>query len=192
MTEDIQKLGWFWGTIHPMIKENPKVTIAETLGQGKFWECKMEGCHRAFQSKHALRLHFGQSHAADTHEGWEATTRQLTQKWMIVMDEAGDRSDVRELNEAGVPVESVQHPQPEHTIDAVEIHEAEAGSEREARIGADGAEQRIRRLTRPPVNATAETGRVPRDHGMKINSALIAERRQMQDEEEQKQSRGDK
>jgi hypothetical protein len=197
MTEDIQKLGWFWGTIHAMIKVNPKVTIAETLGQGKFWECKMEGCHRAFQSKHALRLHFGQSHAADTQEGWEAATRQLTQKWKIVRDESDDRSDVRELNEAGVPTEAAQHAHQEHAIDAVEIHEADAVSERESGGGAgagagpeaEGAAPRIERFTRPRVNAHVEAGRGPRDHGLRINPALIAERRQMQQEEEQKQRR---
>jgi hypothetical protein len=32
MMKDIEALGWFWGTIHAMIKANPKTTIAEALG----------------------------------------------------------------------------------------------------------------------------------------------------------------
>jgi 3-dehydroquinate dehydratase len=81
MKEDIKALGVFWGTIHTLIKENPKVTIAEVLGQGCFWECRTEGCHRAFGSKKALRTHFSRSHAAYTQEGWEASMRCLTQGW---------------------------------------------------------------------------------------------------------------
>jgi hypothetical protein len=50
MKKDMKMLGWFWGTLHTMMKANPKMTTAEALGQGRFWECKMEGCHQPFQS----------------------------------------------------------------------------------------------------------------------------------------------
>jgi hypothetical protein len=81
MREDIKALGVFWGTIHTLIKNNPRVTIAEVLGQGCFWECRTEGCHRAFDSKKALRTHFSLIHAAYTQEGWEASMRCLAQGW---------------------------------------------------------------------------------------------------------------
>jgi hypothetical protein len=32
MAKDVKVLGWFWGTIHAMIKVNPWTTIAEALG----------------------------------------------------------------------------------------------------------------------------------------------------------------
>jgi hypothetical protein len=35
MAKDIKKHGWFWGMIHPMMKQNPTTTIAEALGQGE-------------------------------------------------------------------------------------------------------------------------------------------------------------
>jgi hypothetical protein len=44
-------LGWFWGTIHTMMKANPKMTIAEALGEGKFFECRKDGCNRPFQTQ---------------------------------------------------------------------------------------------------------------------------------------------
>jgi hypothetical protein len=34
MKKDMNTLRWFWGTLHTMIKANPKMTIAEALGQG--------------------------------------------------------------------------------------------------------------------------------------------------------------
>jgi hypothetical protein len=58
MKKDMNTLGWFWGTLHTMMKSNPKMTIAEALGQGQFWECRMEGCHQPFQSRKALGHHF--------------------------------------------------------------------------------------------------------------------------------------
>jgi hypothetical protein len=42
MKKDMKMLGWFWGTLHTWIKSNPKMTITEALGQGQFWQCKME------------------------------------------------------------------------------------------------------------------------------------------------------
>jgi hypothetical protein len=38
MAKDIRRLGWFWETIHMMLKVKPTTTIAEALGQGDFWD----------------------------------------------------------------------------------------------------------------------------------------------------------
>jgi hypothetical protein len=56
--KDMRTLGWFWGTLHTMMKADPKRTIAEALSQGQFWECRMEECHQPFQSQKALGHHF--------------------------------------------------------------------------------------------------------------------------------------
>jgi hypothetical protein len=77
MAKDIKALGWFWGTIHAMIKENPRTTIAEVLGQASFFECRMAGCGLPFQTQTALTPHFSQVHAAYTQERWEASSRRL-------------------------------------------------------------------------------------------------------------------
>jgi hypothetical protein len=40
MQPNIDMLGWFWGKIRTMVKAEPLTTIAEVLGEGKFWEYK--------------------------------------------------------------------------------------------------------------------------------------------------------
>jgi hypothetical protein len=39
MMKDIIRLGWFWGTIHTMMKFKPKATITHASSAGDFWEC---------------------------------------------------------------------------------------------------------------------------------------------------------
>jgi hypothetical protein len=50
MAKDIKALGWFWGTIHAMIKKNPWTTIAEVLEQTFFFEPKWTGV--GYHSRH--------------------------------------------------------------------------------------------------------------------------------------------
>jgi hypothetical protein len=87
MKKDIKMLGWFWGTLHTMLKANLKLTIAEALGQGRFWECKMEGSHQPFQPQIALGHHFSQAHAAHTREGWRDEANRLYQTWKTLAQE---------------------------------------------------------------------------------------------------------
>jgi hypothetical protein len=102
ITEDIKTLGWFWGTIHAMIKENPWTTIAETLGRASFFECKMEGCGLPFQTKTALARHFSQIHVAYTQEGWEVSSRRLNQEWVQVDMDQSNREESAEENQREV------------------------------------------------------------------------------------------
>jgi hypothetical protein len=92
MANDIEKIEWFWGTIHNVIKSKPGMTIAEALGEGEFWECTVEKCHMPFQSERALRQHLTQAHAALVVEGWEAKSRRLVQKWSQQIDETDGTS----------------------------------------------------------------------------------------------------
>jgi hypothetical protein len=94
MKKDIKMLGWFWGTLHTMLKANLKMKIAEALGQGRFWECKMKGCHRPFQSQKALGYHFSQAHAAYPREGWRAQANRLYQTWKTLAQEE-DEEDIQ-------------------------------------------------------------------------------------------------
>jgi hypothetical protein len=105
MTKDVKKLGWFWGAIHTMIKGNPRMTIAEALGPGDFWECTIEGCHKPFQSEKALRQHFTKAHARDTREGWVAASRRLTLRWKRKVadpDETGKSAETAESAETAI------------------------------------------------------------------------------------------
>jgi hypothetical protein len=80
MANDIERLGWLWGTMHTMLKAKPDMTIAEALGQSDFWECTTDNCHMPFQSEKALRQHFTQPHAAYLLEGWAAKSNELVEK----------------------------------------------------------------------------------------------------------------
>jgi hypothetical protein len=91
LKRDIESLGWFWGTIRGMVKKNPRVTIAEALGEGHFWECKMENCHRPFSTQSAVRIHFSHAHTACTQEGWETSMRRLKQDWSLDRNEEEGR-----------------------------------------------------------------------------------------------------
>jgi hypothetical protein len=80
-----------------MIKENAKMTIAEALGQGHFWECKIEGYHQPFQSQKAREHHFSQAHAAHTREGSKAQSRRLNQTWKTVTREENDEDEDEDI-----------------------------------------------------------------------------------------------
>jgi hypothetical protein len=51
MAVDIEALGWFWGTIRTIIKQNLRTTIDATLGGGSVWECMVQGCGHFFSRK---------------------------------------------------------------------------------------------------------------------------------------------
>jgi hypothetical protein len=62
------------------------MTIAETLGEGQFWKCRMEGCHLPFQSAKAIGHHDVQVHEAHTQEGWKVPSRHLAQTRTIAIE----------------------------------------------------------------------------------------------------------
>jgi hypothetical protein len=79
MHQDLQKLGWFWGTLQTMIRNNARITIAEVLGQGEIWESQELHCHRIFAGPMALRNHFSKTRTVGTLESWEPKMRGLRQ-----------------------------------------------------------------------------------------------------------------
>jgi hypothetical protein len=99
MKKVMKMLGWFWGTLHTMMKSNPKMMIAEELDQGQFWECRMEGCHQPFKSQKALGHHFCQAHAAHAPQGWKAQSRRLTQTWKRVKAGRAETTETAEREE---------------------------------------------------------------------------------------------
>jgi hypothetical protein len=127
--EDIKPLDWVWGTFHTLIKANPQVTIGEVLGQEHFWECRMEGCYRQFQSERALHLHFTQIHSVYTQEGWKISAKRLMQEWAPVIQET---SSARDGRDPGRPDErNGQNGQtaPSNAGDARVTHQNQAGGQ---------------------------------------------------------------
>jgi hypothetical protein len=101
MQDDIKQLGWFWGTMQTMIRGNPKVTIAEALGEGPLCECQEDRCHRIFATAHALNQHFSLTHAAETQQGCEANIRCLQQDWTLTKYEDSDTEGDGEVDNGG-------------------------------------------------------------------------------------------
>jgi hypothetical protein len=183
MANDIKQLGWFWGTIHTMMKLKPKMTIAEALGEGPFWECTMEKCHLPFQSEKALRLHFTQSHAAYAVEGWEARTRQLVLHWSPQVEGTESSGITGEADGPGKQkdqeIPKVEEPVQVEDQGAIEAEEARREAlqretrsvkRKEARMREERERERFRRneeLRREASIAGAESQR--RDHDLRMN-----------------------
>jgi hypothetical protein len=77
MSEDRQKLGWFWGTMQTMNTNNPRTIIAEGFGQGTIWECQKQHCRRIFVAPMAVRNQFSRRCTRQTLENWEPRMRCL-------------------------------------------------------------------------------------------------------------------
>jgi hypothetical protein len=70
MYDDIKTLGWFCSQIHTMIRATPPISIAEVIGEGKFWECEYAGCHEVLTNaciSYSRRL--GTSYATPESDG---------------------------------------------------------------------------------------------------------------------------
>jgi hypothetical protein len=212
MANDIKRLGWFWGTMHTMLKAKPDMTIAEALGQGDFWECTADNCHMPFQSEKALRQHFTQAHAAYVVEGWEARSRKLVQKWS---QQIGDSDGTNTTDEARGPdeletrvVPEMQSPrQVEDRDEDARAEEVEAGvaeAEREAalrrvRVRAErrkevkDREERERGRRRAAelrrAAEAAEEAELKRDLDLRVNPRLTAERVRQEQEKEERRMR---
>jgi hypothetical protein len=93
MANDSEKPGWFWGTVRTLMKLRLKMTIAEALGQGDFWQCTMDECHLPFQSGRTLRPQGTQAHSAYTIEGYETKSRRLVQRWSEYIEETDESEE---------------------------------------------------------------------------------------------------
>jgi hypothetical protein len=173
MQKDRKVLGWFWGTLHTMMKNNPKISIAEALGQGQFWECRMEGCHQPFQSQKAMGQHFWQIHADHTQEGWKAQTRHLNQTWTIVREELPRREEDGQDQAR----EERKHEDMVRQLPEVQPEEAPVETETEPN-------QRTRTNTGVEDRARVRSRR--RDHDLRINPATFREQEEARHREDEK------
>jgi hypothetical protein len=163
MKKDMKTLGWFWGTLHTMIKANPKMTITEALGQGQFWECKMEGCHQPFQSQKAMGHHFSQAHAIHTKIGWKAQSRRLTQTWRTLMQAEREEENQDERQEERRREDHEENERVEERDPAQEDAPPDQTEEPEIRV-------RVRERTR-------------RDHNLRVNPTSIQEKEEARQRE---------
>jgi hypothetical protein len=91
---NIQTLGWFWGNMRTMIKNNPQLTIAEAIGSGKLYQCTK--CQALFSSVENLNKHFAAAHPDRVVEGWVARYEVIKQ---TVQFEDEDEERLSEVSE---------------------------------------------------------------------------------------------
>jgi hypothetical protein len=99
MAADIEALGWFWGKMRTIIKQNPRTTIGATLGGGSVWECMVQGCGHGFSTEGSIQKHFTKTHGSRTVRGWKAPTRKLAQEWEMRRQADNQREDESQREE---------------------------------------------------------------------------------------------
>jgi hypothetical protein len=106
MRANIKALGWFWGTIHTMIREKPRAMIAEVLREGEAYQCTVPQCGQIFANERGIKAHFTGYHGALLQKDWTATRCKLIQRFELMGEgEVDEDADVLERKEGGVEVE---------------------------------------------------------------------------------------
>jgi hypothetical protein len=70
--QDTNSLGWFWGTLRTIIRENPRITVREMFKDGMMYKCEMPRCGLKFHTEDAVRKHFAKIHQDHMIEDWES------------------------------------------------------------------------------------------------------------------------
>jgi hypothetical protein len=106
MRANIEALGWFWGTIRTIIRERPRATIAEVLGEGEACQCMVPLCGNTFANEKDIKTHFTRHHGALLQQDWTTPRCKLIQRFELVGEgEIDADADVLERREGGVEVE---------------------------------------------------------------------------------------
>jgi hypothetical protein len=98
---DIETLGWYWGTISALLRNNPRITIREVLGYGEVWRCQEEGCGSFFTDETAVRQHSAKVHGSKSGENREPAIACYDLQWEVVErgEEASDNTE--EIQDGG-------------------------------------------------------------------------------------------
>jgi hypothetical protein len=64
MRANIEPLGWFWGIFGPIIREKPRATSAEVLGEGQAYQCTVPQCAQICANEKGIKAHFTGYHGA--------------------------------------------------------------------------------------------------------------------------------
>jgi hypothetical protein len=56
MQENIEALGWFWGTIRTIVQHKQRATIAEVLGKRKVYQCSVPRCWKVFANERGIAI----------------------------------------------------------------------------------------------------------------------------------------
>jgi hypothetical protein len=160
LAADVKRLGWFWGTIRSIMRQQPMMTIAAALGEGTVWKCRQDKCGHLFPSTSALTRHFAKIHATSTVQNWDAKMRQLELSWRY-----GERDEGRDAQRGEEP------PSDEEGED-----EATSGSQDAPPVPHEPAAPEPPEVIEGPPRQREPPVRQRPDLGLRINPILIAER----------------
>jgi hypothetical protein len=89
-----------------IIREEPKATIAEVLGEGEAYQCTVSQYGQIFANGKGIKAHFTGYHGALLQKDWTAPRCKLIQRFELVEeDEVDEDADVLERREGGVEME---------------------------------------------------------------------------------------
>jgi hypothetical protein len=106
MRANIEALGWFWVIIRTIIREKPRATIAEVLGEGEAYQCTVPQCGTIFANKRGIKAHFTGYHGVLLQQDWTSPKCKQIQRFELVGEgEIDTDANVPERREGGVEVE---------------------------------------------------------------------------------------
>jgi uncharacterized C2H2 Zn-finger protein len=100
LQQNIEALGWFWGTIRTIVEEKKKATIAEVLGEGEIYRCTVPRCGEIFSSEKAIRAHFSRKHGELLQAEWVAPRTRLQQRFELEIPGEERRGNLEGANAA--------------------------------------------------------------------------------------------
>jgi hypothetical protein len=108
MWANIEALGWFWGIIRTIIREKPRATITDVLGEREAYQCTVPQCRQIFANEKGMKTHFTGYHGALLQNHWTAPRCKLIQRLELMgEDELDADADVLDRRERGVEVRMV-------------------------------------------------------------------------------------
>jgi uncharacterized C2H2 Zn-finger protein len=72
------------GIIRTIIREKPRATIAEVLGEGEAYQCTVPQCGKIFANEKGIKAHFTGYHGALLQKDWTAPRCKLIQRFELV------------------------------------------------------------------------------------------------------------
>jgi hypothetical protein len=81
MRANIEALRWFCGIIRTIIREKPRATIAEALGEGEAYQCTVPQCGKICTNEKCIKAHFTGYHEALLRKDWIAPRCKLIQRF---------------------------------------------------------------------------------------------------------------
>jgi hypothetical protein len=106
MWAKIESLREFCGTIRTIIREKPRATIAEVLGEGESYQCTVPQCGTIFANEKGIKTHFTGHHEALLQKDWTAPRCKLIHRFELVGEvEIDEDADMMERRQGGMEME---------------------------------------------------------------------------------------